>query len=116
MASVGSGLPSHKLIYCRATYVKRNNYRNAVKTAVSLYPFAVIVLLLFPGYRRLPKEILAAILSEDFLLLLPIFLVMGGLSGLSYWALSASNTAHGMGKDILGLLGVPALRLCSKIS
>lgn len=33
-------------------------WRSAAKIAVAVYPFFALVLLLFPGYRKLPKELL----------------------------------------------------------
>jgi hypothetical protein len=84
------------------------DYRNAVKIAASLYPFVAIVLLLFPSYRRLPKEILTKVREDEFF---PVFVIFfGGLFGLSVWAFStAQHMPSGASKDVLSMLGLPGL-------
>lgn len=86
-----------------------NLYGKVIKIAVSLFPVA-FVLLLFPSYRRLPKEILAKVREDEFF---PVFLILfGGLFGLSLWAFSAhEHMPSGASKDVLGILGVPVMLL-----
>jgi hypothetical protein len=55
-------------------YVPFLLYRKVIKIAVSLFPVA-FVLLLFPSYRRLPKEILMKGKDDEFL---PVFLIFFG--------------------------------------
>jgi hypothetical protein len=57
------------------------NYQHAAKIVASLYPFIAVVLLLFPGYRKLPQEILAG-----FWGIFPALPFVGGFLGLSFWA------------------------------
>jgi hypothetical protein len=57
------------------------NYQHAAKIVASLYPFVAVVLLLFPGYRKVPQEMLAG-----FWRIFPALPFVGGLLGLSFWA------------------------------
>jgi hypothetical protein len=86
----------------------QDKYRNAIKIAASLYPFVAFVLLLFPSYRRLPKEILTKVIEDEFF---PVFFVLvGGLLGLTFWALSAAqHMADGPAQYLLSILGIPAV-------
>ncbi|MGH8656232.1 MAG: hypothetical protein ACREUI_03210 [Burkholderiales bacterium] len=84
-------------------------WRNAAKIAASLYPFFAFVLLLFPGYRKVPKEMLTGD-KEMF----PFYLVVVGLLGLSAWTLWEMNktglSIHPTGGNmLLWLLSLPAL-------
>jgi hypothetical protein len=95
-------------------YDKEFDLRSAIKIFVSLYPFVVAVLLLFPSYRRLPKEILTKVREEGKDLLF-FFIFFGGLLGLSGWAWYAAEHAdhlgpsYGLGRSLLVLLGLPAV-------
>jgi hypothetical protein len=84
-----------------------NLYGKVIKIAVSLCPVA-FVLLLFPSYRRLPREILTKVREDEFF---PVFVIFfGGLFGLSVWAFStAQHMPSGASKDVLSILGLPAL-------
>ena len=84
-----------------------NLYGKVIKIAVSLFPVA-FVLLLFPSYRRLPKEMLTKVIGDEFF---PVFLIFfGGLFGLSAWAFSAAqHMPSEASQDVLSLLGLPAL-------
>src|SRR5207249_7212656 len=67
-----------------------NLYGKVIKIVVSLCPVAFI-LLLFPSYWRLPKEILTKVREDEFF---PVFLIFfGGLFGLSAWAFSEIGRA-----------------------
>src|SRR2546430_7488444 len=57
------------------------NYQHAAKIVASLYPFVAIVLLLFPGYRKVPQEMLAGLWR-----IFPALPFVGGVLGLSFWA------------------------------
>jgi hypothetical protein len=89
-------------------YDKEFDLRSAIKIFVSLYPFVVAVLLLFPSYRRLPKKFLAYVMEEreD---LLPLLIFFGGLLGLSSWAWYAAEHGNHPGTGLLVLLGLPAV-------
>jgi hypothetical protein len=82
-------------------------YQNAARIGVSVYPFLAFFLLLFPSYRKMPKNLIRKH-QEDF----PIYLFLGVLVGLSGWAFWAATrgSALGMGaKFLLGVLSIPAV-------
>jgi len=87
---------------------KEFDLRSAVKIFVSLYPFMAIVLLLFPGYRRLPKKFLAYVMEEREGLL-PLLIFFGAVLGLSSWAWYAAEHGNHPGTGLLVLLGLPAV-------
>jgi hypothetical protein len=82
------------------------DYRNAARVGASVYPFLAFFLLLFPGYRRFPKDFIMEYRGE-----FPTFLFIGVLLGLSGWAFSAAQ-GSGLGggtKFLLGVLSIPAV-------
>jgi hypothetical protein len=82
------------------------DYRNAARVGAFVYPFLAFFLLLFPGYRRFPKDFIMEYRGE-----FPTFLFIGVLLGLSGWAFSAAQ-GSGLGggtKFLLGVLSIPAV-------
>jgi hypothetical protein len=81
-------------------------YRKAARIGLSLYPFFAAFLLLFPSYRKLPREFVRDH-QGDF----PIYLVMGVVLGLSGWALSTLSASGGSAgtKFLMGVLSIPAV-------
>jgi hypothetical protein len=92
-----------------STYISQHippDYQDATRVGLSLYPFLAFFLLLFPGYRRFPKDFIMEYRGE-----FPTFLFIGVLLGLSGWAFSAAQ-GSGLGggtKFLLGVLSIPAV-------
>jgi hypothetical protein len=92
-----------------STYISQHippDYQDATRVGLSLYPFLAFFLLLFPSYRKLPKEFVSDH-KEGF----PIYLFVGVLVVLSGWALwTVKGNAFGLGTELLlGLLSIPAV-------
>jgi hypothetical protein len=84
------------------------DYQNAVRVGVSIYLFLACFLLLFPTYRKLPKDFIRDSMWE-YREVFPFYLFVGVLVGLSGWAFSAAQgSAHSTGaKFLLGVLSIP---------
>jgi hypothetical protein len=86
------------------------DYQNAVRVGVSIYLFLACFLLLFPTYRKLPKDFIRDSMWE-YREVFPFYLFVGVLVGLSGWAFSAAQ-GSGLGggtKFLLGVLSIPAV-------
>jgi hypothetical protein len=82
------------------------DYQNAVRVGVSVYPFLAAFLLLFPTYRKLPKDFIWEHRDE-----FSTYLFLGVFVGLSGWALSTLSASGGSAgtKLLLGVLSIPAV-------
>jgi hypothetical protein len=87
------------------------DYRNAARIGVSLYPFLAVFLLLFPSYRKLPKDFIRDYRLEH-LGEFPTFLFVGvflALSGWAFWT-ATRGPPTGFGTTfLLGILSIPAV-------
>jgi hypothetical protein len=81
-------------------------YRTAALIGLSLYPFFAFFLLLFPSYRKLPREFVSDH-QADF----PTYLFVGVFLALSGWAFSAAtgSAVGGGAKFLLAVLSIPAV-------
>jgi len=87
------------------------DYRTAARVGVSLYPFLAFFLLLFPSYRKLPKDFIRDYRIEH-LGEFPTFLFVGvflSLSGWAFWAATRGPALGGGAKFLLGVLSIPAV-------
>ena len=83
------------------------DYQNAAHIGATLYPFFAFFLLLFPSYRKLPKEFIRDHRGE-----LTTFFFVGVFLGLSGWAFFSATHGSALGggtKFLLAILSIPAV-------
>jgi hypothetical protein len=87
------------------------DYRTAARVGVSVCPLLAFFLLLFPSYRKLPKDFIRDFMwehREEF----PTYVFLGvllGFSGWAFWAATKGPT-HGAGTGfLLGVLSIPVV-------